>query len=139
MPIAPDGTPLPYPAGPTMGGAPLGIEDDELAGEYGDIDDAPAGASPMLAQVLGAPPPDEATNALPMDEGALFEDVLSGIRELIEGGTLSEKNKLLLEKASTLVQQIRADAEKDRDKAMGMSASNKFLRQTYGATYPPAA
>ena len=85
MPIAPDGTPLPYPPDPAMAGAPVGMEEDELAGEYGDIDDAPAGPSPMLAQILDAPPPDEATNALPMDEGALFEDVLSGIRELIRG------------------------------------------------------
>ena len=27
------------------------------------------------------------------------------------------------------MRQIRGDGEKDRDKAMGMSASNKFLRQ----------
>ena len=49
------------------------------------------------------------------DESVLFSTLLESMRGLLSLGTVSEQNKLNLEKASTLVQQIKAAEEKEQE------------------------
>ncbi len=67
------------------------------------------------------------------DESAMFASLLESIRGLLSSGTLSEQNKLNLEKASTLVQQIKASEEKDADAAMGGKLNPGMMRKMGGS------
>lgn len=86
----------------------------------------PPGGGPMdamaAAPVEGAEPPAG-------EEGAMFRSLLESIRGLLSINTLSEKNKLALEKASTLVQQIKADEEKDEMDAMTGKLNPTVMRK----------
>ena len=76
-----------------------------------------------------APLPEEAPEE---SEGEIFKRVLSDVRALLSLDTVSEQNKLLLEKATTLIQQIKASEEKDMDSAMGGKLNPGVLRKLGG-------
>lgn len=67
------------------------------------------------------------------DEASMFRSLLENIRGLLAMDTLSEKNKLALEKASTLVQQIKADEEKDEEAAMTGKINPTVMRKLGGS------
>ena len=76
-----------------------------------------------------APMPEEAPE---QSEGELFKRVLSDVRSLLSMDSVSEQNKLLLEKATTLIQQIKASVEKDQDAALGGKMNPGILRKLGG-------
>jgi len=84
--------------------------------------EAPAG-DPAAMMAGGAPAE---------SEGEIFRRILSDARALLELGTVSEQNKLLLEKATTLIQTIKASEEKDDEKAMGGALTPGVLRKLGG-------
>jgi len=90
----------------------------------------------------GMPPPGAAAGPPPapgggdQDEAAMFSSLLDTIRQLLGAGTLSEQNKLALEKASTLVQQIKASEEKDEEAAMTGKLNPGIMRKMAGGAAP---
>ena len=94
------------------------MTDEEMAGPEG------GGAPPE------APAPEGGGD---QDEAAMFSSLLETIRSLLSLGTVSEQNKLSLEKASTLVQQIKASEEKDEEAAMTGKLNPGMMRKMGGA------
>ncbi len=111
--------PVQFQGGPLAG---KGMMTDEEMTEMGP----PPGAAPPGA----APPGGEGGGE--QDESAMFSSLLETIRGLLGLGTLSEQNKLNLEKASTLVQQIKASEEKDAHAAMSGSLNPGIARKMGG-------
>ena len=77
----------------------------------------------------GAPPPGPPEGGGDQDEAQMFSSLLTTIRSLLSLGTVSEQNKLALEKASTLVQQIKASEEKDEEAAMTGKLNPGMMRK----------
>lgn len=109
--------PIQFSGGPLAGRGMM--TDEEMGPEAG-----PPGAAPPEA------PPEGGGD---QDEAAMFGSLLDTIRQLLGAGTLSEQNKLNLEKASTLVQQIKASEEKDADAAMTGKLNPGIMRKMGGA------
>jgi hypothetical protein len=110
--------PIEFSGGPLNGQGMM--SEEEMAGMPPEMSAPPLGAGAESA-VEEAP-----------DEGAMFKSLLDNIRGLLSLGTLSEQNKLNLEKASTLVQQIKASEEKDEESAMGGKMTPGVMRKLGG-------
>jgi hypothetical protein len=84
-----------------------------------------------LAALLGggAPAGPAAEDDLP--EPARFDRVLADLLKL-SGGSNTEQNKLALQKAMTLIQQIKASEEKESEQAMSGKPSPRMLQGLYG-------
>lgn len=63
------------------------------------------------------------------DEASLFESLLSTLNQLRGLSSVSEQNKLALEKAGTLIQQIKAAEEKEMEGAMQGKLTPGLLRR----------
>lgn len=89
------------------------------------------GAPPVDMGAAAADPADPSGNGGPDQQGEaqLFEGVLAGLRQLLAGGSLSQSSTLLLSKAETLLQQIKAAEEKD---AGQQKMTPELLRRAYG-------
>jgi hypothetical protein len=73
-----------------------------------------------------APSPEEA----PVESGAdLFKSTLSSVRQLLMSEEFDEKQKLALSKAESLLQQVKAQEEKEQNDAMGGKLSPGILRK----------
>jgi hypothetical protein len=97
------------------------------------------GESTMPGVMPGGPPPGGPPPGPPAgggDESAMFRSVMDSIRSLLSMDTLSEQNKLALEKASTLIQQIKASEEKDGEAAMTGKLSPGIMRKLGNGSGP---
>lgn len=91
-------------------------------------DHAPPGFDPSQPPPPGAGPPPPGFGPPPgaeagapaegEDEEALFAKLMASINSLRALPSVKEQNKLALEKAATLIQQIKADEEKEMEGAM---------------------
>ena len=121
--------PIQFQGGPLDGQGTM--TDEEMA----DIDPRMAGPtagmgeSSMPGVMPGGPPPPGAPPAGGGDEAAMFRSVMDSIRNLLSMDSLSEQNKLALEKASTLIQQIKASEEKDEEAAMTGKLNPSVMRR----------
>jgi hypothetical protein len=104
---------------------PVQFQGGPLAGKGMMTDEEMQGMGPPE----GAAPPEGGGD---QDESAMFSTLLETIRGLLSLGTVSEQNKLALEKASTLVQQIKASEEKEGEAAMGGKLSPGIMRKLGG-------
>src|SRR5215831_12043800 len=104
----------------------------------------PGPPPPGLAALLGAagPPPDQ--SGMPPDqsqqlsEPEALDNVLSAIDDYMSIGTLSEQDKLIAEKMSTMAQQLKASNEKMSDQLSGGSpAARKALSGAAGGALSP--
>ena len=116
MPIAPDGTPMPY--GPDMGGG------DPLAALLGG-----GGAPPM------EPPAPEPVAPSGGDAMSRLKDIRGAVLEILQSdGELSEQDKALVSQAESLIGKILAAAEKDMDSMLqGKISPAAMRRATVGA------
>ncbi len=63
------------------------------------------------------------------DEAAKLDSLLQNAIGLAQAGSLSEQNKLKIQKVMTLIQEIRADEEKEMDGAMKGAMTPGLLRK----------
>jgi hypothetical protein len=105
---------------------PIEFSGGPLAGQGMMTEEEMGGMDPGM-------PPGAEEAAPAEDEGAMFVSLLETIRGLLSLGTLSEQNKLNLEKASTLVQQIKASEEKDEEAAMSGKLNPGVMRKLGGS------
>lgn len=116
MPVDPQtGAPLPYPEDQAQGG---GLPPEIMALLGG------AGAGDVAA------PPEVEEESL--DWGARLHRMISDARAVTEEGGVSEKERLLLEKVTTMIQQIRAEREKEQDGLIQGKMSPGALRRAVG-------
>lgn len=115
MPLIPNGAPPPA-GGPDQQGLP-----PELMA--------------LLAGGAGAGGPDpfdaELEQQLAQDQGGgdRLRSIIDIAREEISANGVTEKERLLLEKLTTTVQQIRAEREKEQQAALGGGPATNFLRR----------
>jgi hypothetical protein len=121
--------PIQFTGGPLDGQGTMTDEEmDEMGGPMGGM--TPPGGP--MAGPGGPPPGGPPPPAAGGDEAAMFRSLLDNIRGLLSMNTLSEQNKLALEKASTLVQQIKASEEKDEEAAMTGKLNPGVMRRMSG-------
>ncbi len=92
-------------------------------------------AAPQGPPGLGAgDPADAAGNGGPdaQNEQQLFDQVLSGIRGLLGARSLSQSSTLLVSKAETLLQQVKAAEEKEQQGALQGKLSPGLMQRAYG-------
>ena len=80
----------------------------------------------------GPPMPAGEDAAAGESESELFSRILADARALLSLSTVSEQNKLLLSKAESLLQQVKANEEKDDEAAMGGKLTPGVLRKLGG-------
>lgn len=68
------------------------------------------------------------------DEAAKLDSLLQNAIGLAQAGSLSEQNKLKIQKVMTLLQEIRADEEKEMDGAMKGAMTPGLLRKANAGT-----
>lgn len=73
----------------------------------------------------------------PEDEETLFASLMSSINKLRTLPSVTEQTKLALEKAATLVQQIKAAEEKEMEGAMKGAMTPGLLRKANGGGGAP--
>jgi hypothetical protein len=84
--------------------------------------DGQTGEDPM------APPPEEE-----MDEAGRLDRILSDARSIAGAdGDFSEQDKLIIEKVTTLLQQLKAGREKESEAALGGKLSPRLMSKAYG-------
>jgi len=67
-----------------------------------------------------------------LDEGAKLDRVISDLLALAGGGTLTEQSKSKIQKAMTVVQDIKAAEEKESQDMMGGKMSPRLMSKAYG-------
>jgi hypothetical protein len=78
-------------------------------------------------------PDPAAPEAAPEESGAdLFKSTLANVRNLLMSEEFDEKQKLALSKAESLLQQVKAQEEKEQNDAMGGKLSPGILRKLGG-------
>lgn len=83
-------------------------------------------------------PPAAGPYAEPASEARPIEDVLKDCVAALEDaaradGSISERERLLLEKIRTLHQQFLADREKEHQAALGGGPATQFLARSFGS------
>jgi hypothetical protein len=76
-----------------------------------------------------APPIEEEA---PQSGADLFKAVLADVRQLLMSEEFDEKQKMALSKAESLLQQVKAQEEKEQQDAMGGKLSPGILRKLGG-------
>lgn len=103
--------------------------------ELGDIPEGQPGSEPG-ASPGGFPPAGGARDSGGFDLEAMSEmekfDLLMNVARSLLSGELTQQDKLLMEKATTLMQQIRANEEKDEEAAMGGKFTPRVMKKAYG-------
>lgn len=109
-----------------------------LAGGAG----AGAGVGAGMGPGMGAapPPPDPQSgppNVSSSDSGSLsdadrLDRILSDMLAVAGGGDLTEQDKARIQKAMTIVQDIKAAEEKDKHAALGGKLSPTMMAKAYG-------
>ena len=84
------------------------------------------------------PYPDEMMGGAPPEPPADFEATVERLRGLLielaeNDGSVSEQERLSIEKMLTEVQKWRADREKERQAALGGGPATNFLRRASGS------
>lgn len=117
---------------PSFQGGPLG-------GMLGYAEGIDPPAEQLAAGAMGppgGPPPGPATQGEEdLSPEARFDRLINDARALASSdGEFSEQDKLIIEKVSTLIQQLRAGREKDEQQAMmgKLTPGSSVLRKAYG-------
>ena len=99
------------------------------AGTPPPVEDAPA------AEAAPAPGGAAPEGGGAEDEQGMLSSLLMSARQVLNMGTLSEQNKLLIEQATTLIQKVMASEEKEMNDAMSGKLSPGILRKAAGGGY----
>lgn len=91
--------------------------------------DTPGPDGSMTGQGMPVDPDAAEEGGGEQDEASLFESLLSTLNQLRGLSSVSEQNKLALEKAGTLIQQIKAAEEKEMEGAMKGAMTPGLLRR----------
>jgi hypothetical protein len=87
---------------------------------------------------VGPPAPEESSGRMDwaaMPEAKHFMTLLDGARALIPKID-SEQDRLMLEKVTTMLQQIKASEEKEQEGMLQGKASPRQMRRAYGGATP---
>ena len=128
-----------YIGGPLSGqaGYQEGVDPPEADPRTHGAENMPIG-DPAAAMMGGGAPMPGAGGEEQLGEAQRFDRVISDLLQL-SGGANSEQNKLLMQKAMTLVQQIKAAEEKESEQAMSGRPSPRMLQSLYGQSGGAAA
>lgn len=116
---------------PAFSGGPL----DGMLGYAPGIDPPAEELAAGAAGPPGAPTGGQPQGEEDLSPQARFDRLISDARSLASSdGEFSEQDKLIIEKVTTLIQQLRAGREKDEQQAMmgKLTPGSSVMRKAYG-------